>query len=86
MDSAPFSTKCLNHVCQTGADAGQLLPRETVVLTQFRWPVGAMQIEDRFATAAHNMNMRWAMVVRVYHHPQPGKAKDRWHAMRLAQT
>jgi hypothetical protein len=45
-----------------------------------------MQIEDRFATAAHNMNMRWAMVVRVYHHPQPGKAKDRWHAMRLAQT
>ncbi|OIQ77351.1 hypothetical protein GALL_409580 [mine drainage metagenome] len=62
------------------SDVIQLVSGQPQGLAQLWRPIRAMQVEDRFTPRAHDMHMRWTMVVGIDDHPVGAKSQDRGHA------
>jgi hypothetical protein len=68
------------------ADAVHIFPGETVALTEFRRSVGAVENEHGFTVSSDHVDMGWAVIVRVDHHPVAIEAENSRHSLHIAKT
>jgi hypothetical protein len=60
--------------------------REPIILSQFRWAAGTVQVEHSLMFGADHMNMCGPMVVGIDHHAEAIEAQNRDHAATPAIT
>jgi hypothetical protein len=63
-----------------------LLHGETVAFLELHLPKVTQQINLGMCICAHNVNMRWGMIVEVNHDLQATVAQDGWHGVVLPKT
>ena len=84
MNTLPCTAKSADVVVYDPLHHGQRSPRKFIILSKFRWPSRSVQIEYGFAVRSDDVDMRWAMIRRIDHNPQPPISEHRQHALILA--
>lgn len=79
MDSAPGRAQGGDMLGQLGFDLRQLARLETDRFAQGRRTGRTVQVENGFAVAADDVNVRRLMIVRIDHHAIGGEAVDGRH-------
>jgi len=57
-------------VGQFGLNLRDLSPWKPIILAEFYWSSGTVQIENRFITSSNHVNMSWPMIIRINNHAQ----------------
>src|SRR5271166_918314 len=80
MNPAPLRAEVLEILTERRADLVQLSNRQPVVLSQRRWTLRTVEVENNFLASAHHMYMRRTVVVRVDDHSQSADSRYSWHS------
>lgn len=70
MNPAPFSAKVSKISGERRLDPVHLRDRKPKVFPQLGWTVRTVEIEYRLTTAAYDVNVRRAMIIRIDDYPQ----------------
>src|SRR5947209_10330211 len=77
MDALPGMAEFGQMSHQIDNYPGHLVAAKSVILPQLRRTLGAVQVEDRFAVRADNVDVGRSMIVRINRHAQATETQDR---------
>jgi len=79
MDVLPRPAKRIQVFQQSCFDSGYFASREAIVFAHDHWASGTIQLEYSLMIHANDVNVRWAMIVRIDHYAKTAKPENGWH-------
>jgi hypothetical protein len=83
---APSVAKLCDVICEELSDIVDLLHCEAVAFLELHLPQITKQIKFGSRICAHNVHMRWGMIVEIDHDSQATEAQDGGHGLILPKN
>jgi hypothetical protein len=84
MNSFPFAQERFKVLNKGARNCGQISAGEAVVLAKSDRSYRNVQLEDGFVPLPNDVNVGWAVVVRIDDDPERANPQNGWHGVSVA--